>query len=66
MQISHNVISQDDPHIKYFDGTYDPVLHLSYNSKMKETFSKFPLALSYRLKIRILARNHGIQVLNDF
>ena len=36
------------------------------NSKMKETVSKFPFTLSYNVNIRILARNHGIQVLQEF
>ena len=51
----HNMILK----VKDSDGIYDPVLYLSY-SKMKETVSKFPFAISYRPNIRILARNHGI------
>ena len=62
------MISQYHIQVKYSDGIYDSVLYLSYNSKMKETVSKFPLALIYKLNIRILARNHGIleRVLNYF
>ena len=59
LSFSVNMISQYDTQVKDSDGIYDPVLYLSY-SKMKETVSQFPFAISYRPNIRILARNHGI------